>query len=203
MTSNALYNYNQNKMDIKNNVEEIKQLDNQRKGVLFALIFILFVVSIVVGAYLTRNPSLVPQIQKPQVTLAPSTSLSMNPGTLNLKVGEKQTVSVDLSTIPVSAIDLGINFDPSVVSISNVTNGEVFDKVIVNKVAEGKMMYSASVSPDNPTETKEGTVLTFTVTALKPVETTLLDFNLTDTITALNGLNTLGVTTGTNITIAE
>lgn len=177
-------------------------LDSQKKAMIAAFLFVLFIMSMMFGAYLSRG-----KIQQdtvfqsiPSPTEKQSTILAFSPATLNLKVGEKQTVAIILSGQTVQAADIVLSFDPTIISISQIQNGSVFERVIRKTSASGQVVYSGSVKPAQGALQTEGTVMTFTATA-KKTGTSTISFDAKKTITALNGVNTVGTITSMTVEI--
>lgn len=195
---------------MQNDLNQLKTLPTQKKTVILLLIGFLFIASVVVGSLMSRNKSSDTTSMKKDSTntgtgaqVAPSTTLTLSPAETTLKVGQSTTMTIDLASVPVAATDIVLSFDPEVLTISDVKNGDVFARVIRNKVEEGKLVFSASVDPNNAENLKLGKVVTFKVTAKKVAESSLLQFVQGDTITALNGENTLGVSNGAIVKVAK
>src|SRR3989338_8403617 len=187
-------------------VEDIKDfnsLDPQKKLMVAGIVLILFVGSIFVGAYLSKGRS---GSTNKQTTNEVATAPSKKPSTTlkivakeAMKVGESQVVTVDLSNVAVTAADIVVSYDPDILTVADVQNGTVFAKVIQKKIdtTNGLVTFSGSVDPSNPNDLKMGKVMSFKVRAKKDARATLLQFAKDDTVTAINGENTLGLTTGT------
>lgn len=197
---------------LSKDIKDFNSLDPQRKLIIAGVVLILFVGSIFVGAYLskgnktdTTNP--VNQVENNQDRApekSPSTALTMM-AEKTMKVGGSQVVSVELATVPVTAADVVVTYDPDVFTVSMVENGEVFAKVIQKKIdaTEGTITFSGSVDPAQPSDLKEGKVMSFKITAKKESASSLLQFDKNDTITAINGENMLGLTTGATIKVSK
>lgn len=191
---------------LKKDWKEVKKLDQNRKLLIIVLFAVVFVASILIGAFLfapkqfEQLTSSLPGNQQAQnqiPTSKPSTNLTINPGSGTIAAGEDQQISVDLAGLPVSAIDISLTWDPQLLQVTDLENGDVFQKMIVNKLSEGKIRYSASLSPEEQTSPSTGSVITFTATALEAASGSevSIQFDPIETITALNGENTLGSTT--------
>lgn len=178
-------------------LKQIQSLDSQKKTLLAAFLFVLFVVSIMVGANLSKEKKTTTTKTALDIssTLKPKTRLALSPISKTLKVGSIQKVSVDLLELPVTATDIVLTYDPAVFAVSNVQNGTIFERVLVNKNENGSIMFSAAVSPSKALSATKGTILSFTVRALKETPSSLIQFDTQKTITALNGENTLGLST--------
>ncbi len=188
-------------------IKDFNTLDPQKKLMIAGIVLILFVGSIFVGAYLSKGGStgskdVVNNEQELAPSKKPSTSLKLMADT-TMKVGASQTVTVELDNVPVTAADVVVSYDPEILTVSDIQNGDVFAKVIQRKtdIAKGLITFSGSVDPSNPNDLKTGKVMTFKVTAKKDASATLLQFSKDDTITAINGENTLGLTSGATIKV--
>lgn len=188
-------------------IKDFNNLDPQKKLMVAGIVLLLFVGSIFVGAYLSRGGS--PIVNNPTTkqtgtapTKKPSTTLKIT-AKKNMRIGESQVVTVDLSSVAVTAADVVVTYDPDVLTVSDVQNGNVFAKVIQKKIdaTNGAMTFSGSVDPANPNDLKMGNVVSFKIKAKKEAKATLLQFAKNDTVTAINGENTLGLTTGATINI--
>jgi len=191
---------------LETDLHQVKKLDSNRKMALVLLIGGLFVASILVGRMLSSKTPVSQEtpVETDVTTQAqlPSTSLELTPATLSLKVGETQKVSVSLSSLTVTAIDVALLFDPANISVSVIQNGVVFDTVIQSKTNAGQILYSAAVNPTNKDSLRTGEVVSFMVTA-KKASTSTISFDPLKTKTALNGENTLGKTNETTITVTK
>lgn len=200
-------------LSVKQDVNQLTTLHPKKKLILAGLFFFIFFISVMVGQNISKNKkntSVTPPAGQsplggaqptPMVSAKPGTELSIAPANQTLGVGQEAKITVVLSKVPVTAADVVITYDPEVVAVSAVQNGAVFERVIRNKVDNGKLIFSASVSPENATQIKEGVVMTFMVKTLAISTGTRLDFDPTATITALNGQNTIGQVMGAAITI--
>lgn len=193
---------------MQNDLNQLKTLPTQKKTVILLLIGFLFIASVVVGSLMSRGKTNdAASMKKDQTSTGaqttPSTTLTLSPAETTLRVGQSTTMTIDLASVPVAATDIVLSFDPEILSVSDVKNGDVFARVIRNKVEDGKLVFSASVDPNNAENLKAGKVLTFKVTAKKASDSALLQFVQGDTITALNGENTLGVTNGAIVKVAK
>lgn len=192
---------------IKQDLAEFNKLDQNRKMAVIAIIFGLFVISIIVGANLTRNSGTGTQTGATPTGTAienakPSTTLALSPAKTTLKSGQPTKIDVVLSKLPVSAGDVVLTYDPKQVTISNIVNGTVFPRVLgAIKNENGKITYNASLSEGNPTDRSEGVVFSFTVTPKISSGQVIIDFDHIKTITAINGEPTLGSTVGGIYTI--
>lgn len=191
---------------VQSQLGELKLLNPERKKFILIVLLVLFVASLMMASKIQKKQeeSPVQTDQTATVTApaeAPKTSLSLSPASAELTVGQTQEITVSLTDVPVTAIDVVLTYDPTTFSVSNVTNGDIFGRVIRNTVEDGKVIFSASVLPEKKDALSEGDVLTFTVKALNSSGSAFIAFDPTETITALGGENTLGVTTGATFTI--
>lgn len=187
---------------VTNDIKTIKKLDPKRQYVLLGFFVLLFVLSYSIGTMLSRNGNKTAE-QTVTPTEAPTqatTTLTLSTASKNLTVGKPETVSVVLSKVPVSAADVVITYDPALLSVSNMQNGSVFTKIVRQKIDTTKIVYSATINPDQKNNLSEGELFTFSVTP-KKAGTTVLQFDTKETITALNGTNTLGSSLGAFLTI--
>lgn len=197
-------------LSVKQDVNQLSTLHPKKKLILVGLFFFIFFISIMVGQNISKNkknatvtpPTDTTNSQPtPMVSTKPGTELSMAPASQTLGVGQEAKITVVLSKVPVTAADVVITYDPEALAVSAVQNGAVFERVIRNKVDNGKIIFSASVSPEKATQIKEGVVMTFMVKTLAKSTGTRLDFDPTATITALNGQNTIGQVMGATIAV--
>lgn len=188
---------------LQKDIAQLKKLDENRRFLVIVFIIVLFIVSIAVGAYINRfrTPSQL-ETTAPETPVVspkdakPTTALALSPAVKTLTVGQSETVSVVLSKVPVTAIDVVLTFDNNVLTVSDVQNGDVFDTVIRRRIEPGQVLFSANVKPENKNALKEGTVMTFKVTPKKAAESAVIGFDSVKTLTGLDGENTLGTTTG-------
>lgn len=189
---------------VSSDFKQINGLDSQKKTLLAAFLFVLFVISLLVGANLNKKADNKTGTDTQQTaTIRPKTRLTLTPSTATLKVGTTQKVSVDLLELPVTAADIVISFDPEVYSVSNIQNGTVFDRVLTKKIDKGSLTFSGAVAPEQAFSAEKGTLFTFTIKALKDEGSKTIEFDTQKTITALNGENTLGLSTGATYKISK
>lgn len=190
---------------LKKDLSHVSKLDNNRKFLLLVLFVMVFGASVFVGNMIFNKGALpaVPgtggeEVAEVVPTAKPTSTLMFSPAAGEWQVGEATKVSVMLEGVPVTASDVVVTFDPTLVSVSEPVNGTVFAQVIRNTVDEGKILYSASVSPENPESPSVGEVLSFEVTPLEAAagEEVSLQFDPIETITAIDGESTLGTTVG-------
>ena len=207
---------------------EIKQLgnmSNEKKALVIIFFFILFIVSLRLGRALTTdNKQLTTNNKQPttnnkqlttndkqkptqnqvlptQGTL--STTLTLSPSALNLKVGEETTASLILSELPVTVLTVSLKYDPDTLEVSDLQNGPIFKRMILNKIENGTIYYTSAVNLDEVGKLQEGTAFTFKVKALKDTESTGIEFVRAETLAALDGANRLGETIDTTVLITK
>ncbi|MGB4966286.1 MAG: hypothetical protein WBO77_04240 [Microgenomates group bacterium] len=190
---------------IKQDLAEFNKLDQNRKMAVIAIIFGLFIISIIVGANVTKKSDTDTQTATPTTgaleNAKPSTTIALSPAKQTIKVGEATKIDVMLSKLPVTAADVILTYDAKQVTVSALTNGTVFPRVIGMKNETGKITYNGSLSEESPTDRKEGVIFSFTVTPKAGAKSVVIDFDHTKTLTAINGENTLGSTVGGIYTI--
>src|SRR3989344_6351548 len=103
---------------IAKSLAELKKLNPQKKMLLTVFVIILFAASIRFGVRITqKTPVSVPQpAQQNSVSPRPSTRLTLNPSSGDLKVGQAKTFTIDLLELPVTAVDVVLAFDPTIFS---------------------------------------------------------------------------------------
>lgn len=196
---------------LQKDIVDFKSLSPQIKFLLAIQVIILFILSILVGVLF--SPQFNNQVKRnPNTDLTSAlndksaTQLSIIPQDEIMKVGEERIMSVQMSGAPVTAADIVITYDPTLLEVSNVSNGEIFGREIINNIEAGKITFSAAKNVDDNSQDKDastGAIFGFAVKALKKVETTRLEFSLDETITAEDGRNTLGVTQSAEIHVFD
>ena len=178
---------------LKKDLVELQKLDSNRRFLLIALLITIFIISFLVGGYFFKKTNTTPFTPEETSQPAPTTkkiyntTLNISPATDTLTVGEKKTASVNISEMPVTAVDIGLTYDPAVITLSNPQLGSAFDTVI----------------KDKKENLREGAVFTFDIVAKKEVTKTLISFDPLETYTGLNGKNTVGTTLGANYKIVK
>lgn len=195
------------KSGIENDLKQFKQLDSNRKMLLVALIGGLFLVSLYVGNKIAKpqmsdNTPTSEEATTETVEQLPSTKLELSPANLQLATGQTQRVSVNLSDLAVTALDVVLVYDPAAITVSDIKNGTTFERVIQSKTNAGQLLYSAAINPDQKDNLQAGEVFSFAVTAKKATNSSI-SFDPLKTKTALNGENTLGTTNEISITVTK
>lgn len=183
---------------LQKDISDFTTLSPQVKFLLVVQLIILFILSILVGVLFSprftgnvrQNPDAPELSQESQAT----TQLSLEPNDHIMQIGEDVLMNVTMSGAPSTAVDVVLTYDPAVLEISDVTNGEVYEREIYNEITTeggvGKVYFSAAQPLEEDTD---GAVFGFVATAIQKVETSPIEFDLDLTITAENGVNTLGV----------
>jgi len=183
---------------LRRDIVDFKTLTPQVKFLIVIQVIILFILAILVGVLFSPqfNNQVKQNPNSERTGSTNSTQLSIKPQDEIMKIGEERVISVHMTGTPVTAADMVLTFDPQVLEVSAVTNGDMFAKEIYNKVEDGKMYFSVAQNVDGagvkPKRTSD-LVFNFTIKALKKIETTKIEFSLDETITAEDGKNTLGV----------
>lgn len=184
---------------LRRDIVDFKTLTPQVKFLIVIQVIILFILAILVGVLFSPqfNNQVKQNPNSERTGSTNSTQLSIKPQDEIMKIGEERVISVHMTGTPVTAADMVLTFDPQILEVSAVTNGDMFAKEIYNKVENGIMYFSVAQNADDgagrkPTASSD-MVFSFTIKALKKVETTKIEFSLDETITAEDGKNTLGV----------
>lgn len=186
---------------IQGDVQQFHTLHPQKKLKALAIIAVIFVVSIAAGLYFANksNMSKAPQQAAPE-TAEGMSQLTILPEAQTVTKGQTTQVQVLINKTGAQAADVVIDYDPKVVEITNIVNGDVFPDMLRSQIENGQVAVSAAVDPNNPTDVKTGTLFSFTLKGLAAGAANLT-FNKDLTITATNGVNTLGGTESITITV--
>lgn len=181
---------------IKQDFFNFKTLSPQVKFLLLFQLGVLFIVSLLVGYIFSPDRGgniIAPPIVKQQVQVAAKggTTLQIIPKEAVVKVGAKQTFTVELVGEPVSVTDIVLSFDPKYITISEVAKGEQFDNLIVSTIKDNRLYYSANYSPEAWPQARPGSIFTFTATALSKTEETKISVVKEETATVRDNKNTL------------
>lgn len=183
-------------------LNQLKMLDSSRKMLLAVIFVLLFVLGLLVGGSLLggAKPTPTPTVTSKQSAASkmPKTlaALTLEPSNTSLTVGQPTQIKVVLSKVGADALDVVINYDPAIFAISALTKGTSYPNYPLLRTDKGKVMISASVTPDKKiSPAPPVTVATFTVTPLKKTSASL-DFDSKNTIVALGGENVTGLLTG-------
>lgn len=139
---------------------------------------VLVTVILFVIALKSNKPQQAPQVANPQhnamqpePTSQAHTVLSLSPNPVNVAPGGQGSVAVniDASDNAVTAIQLEIAYDPTIISNVQVTPGPLFQNPVVlinkNNVQAGRFTYAYGIQPNRPTIAGTGAVAMITFTA--------------------------------------
>jgi hypothetical protein len=173
---------------------------------------ILFVIALN-NSNTTLAPSPAPQQLQNQVSPAvPAHSvLSLSPNPVTVVPGQRGSVAVNINTSDnaVTAVQLEIGYDPTIITNVQVTPGGLFQNPIPlinrNDVKTGRFTYAYGITPNSPTIQGAGSVATITFTALnKPGQKSQLALLPTSLVTAQGISNSvLKSATGTLVVIGQ
>lgn len=181
---------------VRKDFKDFFTLSPQVKFLLAVQLIILFILSILIGIIFSPKfkqnvlHQTIPNTTTKNVKDS-GVRLILLPQDKFVKLGDELTFYVTMSGDPAYAIDTVIEYDPSVLLVSSVENGDVFDRVILNKHESGSITFSAAYDPGKNTFKKEGILLTFKAKALKKSQETILHFDVDRTIAAQDGKNIL------------
>lgn len=180
------------------------KLSPQVKFLLVIQLSILFILSILIGIILSpkfknqvSKQAVIPVTDQIQPTLTdtePKNILAIVPEKLQMGINESQTVQVIYQGDPTSAVDLALNIDSSVFNVSDIIENDRFDTLLRREVIDNKLYFSAARSPyaDNEiTDDDSIHIMTFTITALRPAQSTRISFDRSNTIVAASGKDIL------------
>ncbi len=178
---------------VRKDVKDFATLSPQVRFLLAIQLIILFILSILIGVIfspkfkksVTHQNNIV--LEKP----IEGVTLTILPQDEFMKIGEETPFFVTMSGAAPYAMDVVVTYDPALLQVSQVENGDIFDRVILNTVKPGAVTFSAAYNPGKNTFKKEGTVLKFKAKALKKTEQTLIYFDQKQTIAAQEGKNIL------------
>lgn len=138
------------------------------------LVFI-FVLAFAGGYYyLSSNstPSNTPEITQK----ADSPTITFNPATLKLKVGESQTVALDLDplSLPVVGLTLELIYDPTQIELISLTNSGAMPNTLASaKINNGVASISLATPPSSPGISSPTQVISLQIKALNSTSSTL------------------------------
>lgn len=187
--------------NVQNDIQEFHTLHPQKKLKVLSIIAVIFALSVGLGIYFAGKSGL----QKaPSDTTTKSTEgtsqLSIIPETQTLSKNASMKVQVRVEGTGSQATDVVITYDPKLVAISDVVNGDVFPDILRSEIGANQVVVSAAVDPNNPSDVKTGTLFTFMLKGVSAGSATL-QFDKDLTITATNGVNTLGSANPVTITV--
>lgn len=112
-----------------------------------------------------------PVVANPTAATPAHSVLSISPNTITVQPGGlgSADVVIDTSDNPVTAVQLEISYDPSLLSNVKVVTGPLFQNPVVlinkNDPATGQLTYAFGITPNHPTVSGIGTVATISFTA--------------------------------------
>lgn len=200
--------------NLKKEIKQFKKLKAPNKLSILALYFLLFLLGLIVGNFLTKGatppikssgqeraaPTKILFPTQPAPTIKPQATLRIYPGSQTLRLNDPVTVAIILDAAAVDAIDAVINFDATVFKASNLSKGSAFTYYpeqafkIDNKL--GKISVSAVRDAQTPFPPLPVTVATFSLTALQEIAPSSVSFDTTATVAAKDGVNILGFALG-------
>ncbi|MFS8158984.1 MAG: cohesin domain-containing protein [Candidatus Roizmanbacteria bacterium] len=135
---------------------------------------------------------------QPSVSPQNKTRLTLVGNTSKLKVGKQELYKVELTDLPVAAVDIVLKYDPTLIEVTSVKAGTAFPQVIKNTIdkVKGQILFSSAIPTSNTTGSAQGEILSFMIKPLKSITKASIDFDTQNTITALNGENTLSSAKG-------
>lgn len=195
---------------------------------LVVVTIILFIIALRAGNQPQQAPT-TPQVAvQPTSSVPAHTVLMAGPNPLSVAPGEQGSVNITMNTSDnnVTAVQLELGYDPSIITNVKVTPGVMFSNPAIlidkNDPTTGRYTYAFGITPNSPTVNGTGVVATVTFTALpgsagKDMQLGLLPTSLvtargvapsvlknaTGTVidigTGTSGLENTGITTGHNV----
>jgi hypothetical protein len=97
---------------------------------------VVFVVSLIILVLMSRRTNNTPKLE------AKKASLRLEPGSGSFKVGEEFVVKIILDTgdFETDATDVRISYDPTMVTITKVTEGQIYDDYPAKRIDSGNGM---------------------------------------------------------------
>lgn len=117
-----------------------------------------------------QNAQPTQMVSEPSPTVPLNSILSLSPNPVTVKPGQKGSVDVTLNTTnDVTAVQLELKYDPTVLSNVQVTKGQMFPNpvVLINRgdTAKGNFTYALGIAPQQQPVKGNGVVATVTFTA--------------------------------------
>lgn len=190
-----------------NDIQQIKNLPLRRKigiGVAFvALFFIGVYLATGFSGGLKKAAPIPTTVQKnvPTVTPKPYSRLQIVVPNTTVTKGQAVPVSVAIDKEPAQAVDVVLTYDANVFTASNIVMGTAFPNPIRKLIQPGKVLVSASLTPETQNVKANGTIFTVTLTAKAAVTDSQIGFDPKDTIVAVNGKNILGAVEPVKVTV--
>ncbi|KXK11199.1 MAG: hypothetical protein UZ22_OP11002000403 [Microgenomates bacterium OLB23] len=185
---------------VETDIQEFHTLHPQKKLKVLAIIAAIFIASVAGGLYFSTKSNTPSTTTKDSEAPKGTSQLIMQPETLSITKGQTIKVSVMVKDTGSQATDIAIGYDPKLVEVSNIVNGDVFPDMLRSEIVNNQIIVSAAVDPNNPNDIKTGTVFSFMLKGLTTGEATLT-FDKDITIAATNGVNTLGSAEPVTITV--
>lgn len=189
--------------NVQNDIQEFHTLHPQKKLKILSIIAVIFALSVGAGLYFAGKSGQQEAPSNTTVETAEGTSqLTIVPESQTLPVNGTMNVQVRVNGTGSQATDIVITYDPKLVAISDIVNGDVFPDILRSDITGNQVVVSAAVDPNNPSDVKTGTVFSFTLKGLS-AGSAALSFDKDLTITATNGVNTLGSAETVTITVQK
>lgn len=179
---------------VRKDVQDFSTLNAPIKFLLAVEFIILLILSILIGVMFSPKfkQNVVHQGTEQNTS---QVTFSIVPEVTFMKPGDESSLLVVLNNgANVSAADIVLSYDPQYIQITEVVNGDFFDREIINTNIPEGMMFSAALNPGSQSTKKEGTVTVFKIKALQKAQETTISFDPNLTIAASNGKNILGAT---------
>jgi len=194
-------------MTLLDDLRRVQKLDPKRKLGIGLILLVTFFLGLV-GAFFYWQIRFPLKTEKFQV-FQPSkkepqkesklASLSLNPSSKNVKVREDFIVNLEIHTgdNQVEAADVVLSFDPKILRVKKVEEGEFFTTHPQNKITDGKIFISGAFGPEGGQESKipvkgVGRFAKITFTALAASSSTKVSFDAKKTVVASEGKDVLG-----------
>lgn len=196
---------------------------------LVVVTIILFIIALRAGNQPQTQAPATPQVAvQPTSTVPAHTVLMAGPNPLTVAPGEQGSVNITMNTSDnnVTAVQLELGYDPSIITNVKVTPGAMFSNPAIlidkNDPTTGRYTYAFGITPNSPTINGTGVVATVTFTAMpgasgKDMQLGLLPTSLVtargvapsvlknatgtviDVGTGTSGIENTGITTGHNV----
>lgn len=181
---------------LRNEWQQLKELEPKRKVILLLILLGLFFLSFNIGAFIQVQrtasspvrPVDQPFVPQPTATMSPATTLALAPSQDILELGEILSLAVVLTGKPMDLIDLTLQFDPKVFSpAKKLENGELFPIMFKEEIGKGTIHYAGSVELNAPEATATGTVFTIDLKTIAATSSAAIAFDRENTQIALQG----------------
>lgn len=132
---------------------------------------VLFIIALRAGQQQAPIPSQTsPMAQQPTIAVPAHTVLNLGPNPIQVAPGQQGSVQITMNTSDnnVTAVQLELGYDPTIISNVKVTSGTMFTNPVVlidkNNVQTGRYTYAFGITPNSPTVKGTGVVATVTFT---------------------------------------